>query len=69
MTKVIKTEELDFTKAMLELQDITDYLEGEDVKIDIAMQKYERGSLLAQQISDYLKTAENKITTIKSALK
>ncbi len=69
MTKTIKTEEFDFTKAMLELQDITDYLESEDVKIEIAMQKYERGSMLAQQISDYLKTAENKITTIKSSLK
>jgi len=66
MTKSTRAEKFDFTKAMQELQDITHYLEGENVKIDVAMKKYERGSQLAQQIEQFLKTAENKVISIKS---
>lgn len=58
----------DFSAAMAELEEITSYLESDDVALDDAMSKFKRGSELAKQIKTYLKEAENTITTIKSEL-
>lgn len=66
MTKANSTTEFDFTKAMHELEEITAYLESDDVQIDKAIEKFKRGSELALQIKTYLETAENTITTIKA---
>ncbi len=59
---------LDFAEAMAELESITKYLESDDVDIDKAMEKFKRGSELAKEIKNYLKEAENTISTIKADL-
>lgn len=69
MSKTSNKNDFDFTQAMRELEDITSYLESDDVQIEEAMKKFERGSELAIQIKNYLQDAENTISTIKSTLK
>jgi len=68
MTKTQNLQNFDFSDAMRELEEITNYLEGDGVEIEKAMQKFERGSELAGQIKNYLQNAENTVTTIKSSL-
>ncbi len=68
MTNSNNMKDFDFSTAMQELEEITTYLESDDVEIEKAMQKFERGSELAKQIKSYLQDAENTVTTIKSSL-
>ncbi len=63
-----KEHNLNFAEAMAELESITEYLESDDVEIDKAMEKFKRGSELAKEIKNYLKEAENTISTIKADL-
>lgn len=55
----------DFGKSMAELEEIADYLQGSEVNLDEAIKKYERGTEIARRLRDYLKSAENKIETLK----
>ena len=55
-----------YSEAIKELQQITEYLESADVDLDEAIKKFDRGSRLASEIEEHLKSAENKIKTIKS---
>ncbi len=52
-----------------ELAEILLDLQQENVDVDQAMQKYERGLALVTELEKYLKTAENKITKLKPPLK
>ena len=49
-----------------ELELILGALQQDDVDIDDAMQKYERGLQLVKQLETYLKAAENKVTKLKA---
>jgi len=55
-----------YSEAIKELQEITDYLESSEVDLDEAIEKFDRGSKIAGEIENHLKSAENKIKTIKS---
>jgi exodeoxyribonuclease VII small subunit len=55
------TKELDYRALSDELEAIVTDLQQDDIDVDLAMQKYERGLELIAQLEKYLKTAENKI--------
>lgn len=55
------TKEVDYRALSDELEQIVSALQQDDIDIDEAMQKYERGQELIKQLEKYLKTAENKI--------
>lgn len=55
------TKELDYRAMSDELESIVADLQQDDIDVDEAMQKYERGLELIKQLEKYLKTAENKI--------
>lgn len=61
------SSDFDFAKQMQELETIAEYLESSEVNLDKAMDKYERGIEIAKQLRDYLKTAENKVDTLKQS--
>lgn len=62
------TKELDYRKLSEELDTILDRLQTADLDIDDAVKSYERGMNLVKQLEEYLKTAENKVTKIKTSL-
>lgn len=55
-----------FSAAMKELEAITDYLESPDVELDKAVDKFKRGTELANDIKKYLESTENIIQSIKA---
>ena len=55
----------DYTAAMAELQQLLGAMQGEDVAVDEAIKKYERGQELIKQLQAYLGEAENRITVRK----
>jgi exodeoxyribonuclease VII small subunit len=61
------TKELDYRAMSDELEAIVLALQQDDIDVDVAMQKYERGLELVSQLEKYLKTAENKIEKLNSA--
>jgi exodeoxyribonuclease VII small subunit len=52
----------DYTAMMQELQALLADLQAEDLNVDMALKKYERGQELIVALEKYLETAENKIT-------
>lgn len=52
----------DYQSMMRELQQLLADMQDDDVDVDAALDKYERGRELIKALSDYLETAENKIT-------
>lgn len=68
--KKVKTKpnsDFDFSLSLDELEQIAEYLQGNEVNLDLAIKKYERGVELASQLKAYLKEAENKVNTIKQS--
>lgn len=59
------TKELDYRALSDELETIVLALQQDDIDVDVAMQKYERGLELIAQLEKYLKTAENKIDKLQ----
>ena len=59
----------DFSKALKELEQITDYLESPDVELDKAVDKFKRGAELAKDIKSYLENTENIVQSIKADFK
>lgn len=59
-------KELDYRAMSDELESIVLALQQDDIDVDVAMQKYERGLELIAQLEKYLKTAENKIEKLNS---
>lgn len=59
------SSDFDFGAQMVELESIAQYLQGSDVDIDQAIAKYERGVKIAKDLQAYLKTAENKVRSLK----
>jgi len=69
MTKKLPTNtSFNFSEALLELEAITLELENGDIKLDKAVDRFQRGSKLAKELKVYLETTENTIQTIKSDL-
>jgi exodeoxyribonuclease VII small subunit len=60
MAKVEKT----YGELMHELDEIMLALQQDDVDVDAAIGLYERGLKLTQQLTQYLKTSENKLTEL-----
>jgi exodeoxyribonuclease VII small subunit len=52
-----------------ELDDVMLALQDEDIGVDEALGYYQRGLELLQAIEAYLKTAENKVTELKTKFK
>lgn len=60
------TKKTDYQSLSRELEEILSKLQAADVDIDEAMNLYERGMAISKELETYLKSAENKITKIKS---
>lgn len=54
-------KEVNYRALSDELETIVLALQQDDIDVDVAMQKYERGLELITELEKYLKTAENKI--------
>lgn len=61
-------KEIDYQALNTELQDILTRLQSDDLSIDEALKSYERGIAITKELEKYLKTAENKVAKIRSAL-
>jgi exodeoxyribonuclease VII small subunit len=59
-------KELDYRALSDELETIVQALQRDDIDVDVAMQKYERGLELVELLEKYLKTAENRIEKLNS---
>jgi exodeoxyribonuclease VII small subunit len=57
---------LDYRALSDELETIMLALQQDDIDVDVAMQRYERGLELIKQLEAYLKTAENKIVKLNA---
>ena len=62
-------KKVDYRSLREELDAIVADLQQNDLDVDVAMQKYERGLELIKQLEAYLKTAENKVTKLKLQFK
>lgn len=58
-------KDLDYQTLSQELDHIMSSLQNEDIGIDEAVKKYERGMELIELLQEYLEQAENKVTKIK----
>jgi len=58
-------EKFNFTKAYEEIEGINDWFQGENIDLDQALQKYERGLELINKCKKRLSEAENKFEEIK----
>lgn len=56
---------IDFTASLKELEAITEWFESEDVDLDQALIKFERGMELSNLLKNHLNQVENKVETIK----
>ena len=56
----------DYRSLSQELEAIIIDLQRDDLDIDEALQKYERGLEITQALEKYLQTAENKVTELKA---
>ena len=57
-------EELNFEKAMNELEKIAEELEKEDLSLEDSVKKFEEGMNLSKKCNDILEKAEKKITIL-----
>jgi exodeoxyribonuclease VII small subunit len=61
------SKEINYHQLNQDLEAILDQLQGGDLDIDEAIKQYEKGMLIVMQLQDYLKQAENKVTTAKQS--
>lgn len=61
----MKAEQFDFGAGLKELEEITAWFESEEVDLNQALLKFERGMELAATLKDHLKTVENRVEKIK----
>lgn len=62
------TTKKDYQSLSAELDEILVMLQSADIDIDEAIKAYERGIVVANELENYIKNAENKITKIKADL-
>lgn len=58
-------EKFNFTKAYKEIEEINEWFQREDIDLDEALEKYEKGMELIQKCKERLKESENKFEEIK----
>lgn len=58
-------KKFNFTKAYREIEEINEWFQGEDIDLDEALKKYERGMELVEKCKKRLRAAENKFEEIK----
>jgi len=58
-------EKFNFTKAYKEIEEINEWFQKEEIDLDEALKKYERGMELIKKCKERLKQAENKFEEIK----
>lgn len=63
MAKTTKPSYEDLTR---QLDEIMSELQQEDLDVDKALEYYQKGLALVQEIEKYLKTAENKVIELKA---
>ena len=55
----------DFGKSLKDLESITAWFESEEVDLDQALTKYERGMTLAADLKQHLQQVENRVEKIR----
>jgi len=65
MPKEKEVENFNFTKFYQEIEEINEWFQEEDIDLDEALKKYERGMMLIQKCKERLKKSENKFEEIK----
>lgn len=58
-------ENFNFTKSYQEIEEINEWFQGEDIDLDEALKKYERGMELVGKCRERLKETENRFEGIK----
>jgi len=58
-------EKFNFTKAYKEIEEINTWFQQEDINLDEALEKYERGMELIKKCKNRLRQSENKFEEIK----
>ena len=58
-------EKFNFTEAYQEIEEINEWFQGEEIDLDEALLKYERGMELINKCKERLEEAENKFEEIK----
>lgn len=58
-------EKFNFTKAYEEIEEINEWFQGEDIDLDKALERYEKGMELIRKCKERLREAENKFEEIK----
>lgn len=65
MPKSVKEEKVNLEKSFAELEKITEELQSENLDLEIALDKFERGLELAEKLKKRLGEIENRVETIK----
>lgn len=67
MTKINpkSNSELDFASELKSLEQITEYLESDEVNLDEAIKQFELATQKAAKLKQYLEEAELKVDTLK----
>jgi exodeoxyribonuclease VII small subunit len=65
MTNPKSNSELDFAAELKTLEQITEYLESDEVNLDEAIKQFELATQKAARLKKYLEEAELKIETLK----
>lgn len=61
----MSNEEFDFSKAYQEIKEINEWFEKEEIDLEEALEKYEKGMELIEKCKDRLEESENKFKEIK----
>jgi len=61
-----KNKQVNYHALNAELETILADLQAGDLEIDEAVEKYQRGMEIVEQIQTYLKEAENKVKKVKT---
>lgn len=59
------TEKFNFTNAYKEIEEINNWFQNEEIDLEEALNKYERGMELINKCKERLKETENKFEEIK----
>jgi exodeoxyribonuclease VII small subunit len=60
-----ESKQYDFEAKLKELEEITAWLESDEVNLDQALAKFERGMALSAELKQQLKHIENRVEKIK----
>lgn len=63
-----ENKKINFAKSYAELEKVMAWFEKGDVNLEEGLKKFEEGSVLVKDLQQYLRTMENKITTLKKEI-